>query len=143
MIDFKPEDLTHVRKLAEVHNIKFVDRLEAINKVGALQFLMLGTSFASKNIKTGEQIVYIEPREMSNQDEMYFVALHEIGHVVKHHMEDEDAKGIDREIEASEWAFDNLARPFTDKMAISAIDALFTHLEIDWVKKTPHSQFNE
>lgn len=122
----RPDDEKHFLSLAKKYNITVMTPSEAFKTMG-FAFFIAGGTFASKNKFTGEQLICMDYSQFQNQDEAYFAAIHEIGHFAcQHHHAGMDE--VQAELEASEWAVENLNRQMTDRMAIACIDALLTYL---------------
>lgn len=152
----KEEDKAHIELLCRRHNIKWLNEAERIAHLKESKnydLLFSGSSFSSQLVHqiTGqvmECMIYVNPTDSDDfgegivddsdkaeEENEYFVALHEIGHCMLGHRNHNHTLGIEpprevieqNEMDAWEWAFTHANYWPSDDTVIRSLCALSTY----------------
>jgi len=135
----------HIETVARRNGIQFLDRTLAMMtafRAGNEELLSNAASFAVMGLDrdTGERqkALYLDAHDGKNALEAYYIALHELGHLIlDHHYNGKDS--VDNEIEAWEWTLSHAQHEPDDDIYEMMMNCLATYTDCEEAEKRPYS----
>lgn len=134
---FDDWDKGHVETIARRHGIILLNKLQAqlfamtVAPDSRTAMSLMGASFSTRSgdEQTDVRLTHIDPNNYDSSEAGYFTALHELGHQILKHGQEEPEKIIQNEIEAWEWAVAHANRFPSDDTICFMLDNLSTYTD--------------